>query len=169
MKRGMKLLALLTVLALFAAACGDDDGGDDTTAAPPATQATTQAPPATTSGGGETTQAPETTSPPAAGVSCDEPVTVGVITDQTGALAIYGSHVNRGVPIGFAYATGTDVQGNGLSMAEQTYMLEDCEIRVPWGEGGKITLVGGEGGTSLSGEIKESAVESIESALSQAA
>ena len=130
MKRGMKLLALLTVLALFAAACGDDDGGDDTTAAPPATQATTQAPPATTSGGGDTTQAPETTSPPAAGVSCDEPITVGVITDQTGALAIYGSHVNRGVPIGFAYATGSDVQGDGLSMTEQTYMLEDCEIRV---------------------------------------
>ena len=57
-------------------------------------------------------------------------VTVGVITDQSGALAIYGSHINRGVPIGFAYATGSDVQGDGLSAPEQTYMLEDCEIRV---------------------------------------
>ncbi|MDJ0959376.1 MAG: ABC transporter substrate-binding protein [Acidimicrobiia bacterium] len=126
MKRGMKVLALLMVLALFAAACGDDDGGD-TTAAP--TQAPTTQAPATTAGGGDggTT---ETTAAPMTGVSCDEPVTVGVITDQTGALAIYGSHVNRGVPLGFAYATGSDAPGDGLSVAEQTYMLDDCEIRV---------------------------------------
>ena len=127
MKRGMKVLALLMVLALFAAACGDDDGGDDTTAAP-ATQAPTTQAPATTSGGGGTTSA--TTAAPMTGVSCDEPVTIGVITDQTGALAIYGSHINRGVPIGFAYATGSEVQGDGLSASEQTYMLDDCEIRV---------------------------------------
>ena len=124
MKRGMKLLALLTVLALFASACGDDDGGATTTAAPETTSgATTQAPTPTTSDGGatETTMPPETMS-----VSCDEPVTVGVITDQTGALAVYGAHIMRSVPIGFAYATGTDPQTGD----EQTYMVDDCEIRV---------------------------------------
>ncbi len=126
MRKATKLLMLLVVLALLAAACGDSES-DETTAAPAETTAapteTTAAPEGTTAAPAETTAAP-------AGISCDEPVTVGVITDQTGALAIYGSHINRGVPIGFAYATGSDVVGDGLSASEQTYMLEDCEINV---------------------------------------
>ena len=123
MRKATKLLMLLTVLALLAAACGDSGGDDTTTAAPVDTTAaaTTAAP---------TTAAATDTTAAASGITCDEPVTVGVITDQTGALAIYGSHVNRGVPIGFAYATGGEVQGDGLTSPEQTYMLDDCEINV---------------------------------------
>jgi len=126
MKRGTRLLALLMVLALFAAACGDDEGDTTTTAAAgtdaPTTMAPTTMAPTTTSGGtAATTEAPEPM-----GASCDEPVTVGVITDQTGALAVYGAHILRSVPIGFAYATGSDPQTGD----EQTYMVDDCEIRV---------------------------------------
>ena len=118
MRKATKLLLLMVVLALLAAACGDDGGDETTTAAPE----TTEAPSDTT----ETTEAMTETTEAMAGVSCDEPVTIGVITDLTGALAIYGAHINRGVPIGFAYATGGEVQ-TGL---EQSYMLEDCELRV---------------------------------------
>ncbi|MFW2382684.1 MAG: ABC transporter substrate-binding protein, partial [Acidimicrobiales bacterium] len=125
MRKATKLLMLLVVFALLAAACGDSES-DETTAAP---AETTAAAAETTAAPTETTATPDTL-PEVEGVSCDEPVTVGVITDQTGALAIYGSHVNRGVPIGFAYATGSDIIGDGLSNPEQTYMLDGCEINV---------------------------------------
>jgi hypothetical protein len=54
--------------------------------------------------------------------------TLDGVTSQVIAarLAIYGAHLSRGVPIGFAYATGGTVQ-TGL---EQTYMLDGCVIRV---------------------------------------
>ncbi len=127
--RWMSRAALLpVVLALLAAACGDSGSEETTTAAPPET--TEAASPETTAVPAETTTAPEETPAAMAGVTCDEPVTVGVVTDQSGALSIYGSHINRGVPIGFAYATGAEVPGDGLAVPEQTYMLDDCEIRV---------------------------------------
>ncbi len=125
MKRGMKVLALFMVLALFAAACGDDDGGD-TTAAP--TQAPTTQAPATTAGGGGGTDT--TAAPPASGVSCDEPVKIGVITDQTGALAIFGVHIVAAFPLGMEYATGD--AGTGDIASGQSYMLDDCQIDVIW-------------------------------------
>ena len=125
MRKAIKLLMLLVVLALIAAACGGDDD-DATTETTEAMTETTAAPaPETTEAATETTATPDTL-PEVEGVSCDEPVTVGVITDLTGALAIYGAHINRGVPIGFAYATGGEVQ-TGL---EQSYMIEDCELNV---------------------------------------
>ena len=52
------------------------------------------------------------------------------------------------------------ISGNGgIKISENT------EIRVPWGEGGKITLKGGAGGSSLTGEVKEGAIEKIEGKL----
>ncbi len=128
MRKAIKLLTLLVVLAMLAAACG----GDDDEATPDTLPETTEAPAetTTTAAAETTTAAPAETTAAPTGISCGDGVTVGVITDQSGALAIYGSHINRGVPIGFAYATGSDVQGDGLSAAEQTYMLDDCEIRV---------------------------------------
>lgn len=56
-------------------------------------------------------------------VSCDEPVKVGLITDQSGALAIYGAHVLRAFPLGMEYATGAE----GM---DGVYQLDDCEIQV---------------------------------------
>lgn len=121
-----RIPALLIVMALILAACGGSDSTTTTAAAAPdATTATTAADSAP-----ETTVADEPTETTMAdepmGVTCDEPVTVGVVTDLSGPLAIYGTHINRAVPIGFAYATGGEV-GEGL---EQTYMVDDCEISV---------------------------------------
>jgi branched-chain amino acid transport system substrate-binding protein len=58
-----------------------------------------------------------------ADVSCEEPVKVGLITDATGPLAIYGAHMLRGFPLGMEYATD-EVLG------ENMYRLGDCEIEV---------------------------------------
>ena len=111
-RRFLRIGVFVIAMALLAAACGDDDDAATTTAAP------------TTTAASSTTEAPTTTE--AAGFSCGDGVTVGVITDLTGSLAIYGAHINRSVPVGFAYATGGEAQ----TTPEQTYMLGDCEIRV---------------------------------------
>ena len=118
-----RIPALLVVMALVLAACGGDSD-DTTTTEAAATTETTVTDTAT-----ETTMAEETTATTEAamtGLTCDEPITVGVVTDLSGPLAIYGTHINRAVPIGFAYATGGEV-GEGL---EQSYLVDDCEIRV---------------------------------------
>lgn len=119
MRKRMRLPAMLVVLVLILAACASEDSGDTTTTTAAATT-TTAAPTTTTEGTTDTTE------PPMTGATCDEPVTVGVITDLTGALAIYGAHINRAIPVGFAYATGSEPQ----SGADQTYMVDDCEVRV---------------------------------------
>lgn len=117
----MRLPALVLALALLATACaGDDAGGTTTTAAGATTTTAAAAQTTTTEGTAATTEAPM------AGASCDEPVIVGVITDMTGPLAIYGAHINRAIPIGFAYATDSEPQAG----ADQTYMVDDCEVRV---------------------------------------
>src|SRR5574342_736849 len=68
------------------------------TAAPIVTEAPTQAP----------TEAPTAapTEAPVTGLTCAEPVKVGLITDASGALAIYGAHILRSFMLGMEYATG---------------------------------------------------------------
>jgi branched-chain amino acid transport system substrate-binding protein len=122
LKRLMPLAALLLAFALVAAACGDDDDATTTTAGGGGEETTTTEAMETTTtaaGGEETT----TTAAAAAGVTCDEPVKVGLITDETGALAIYGAHILRSFPIGMEYATGA-------AGTDGKYMLENCEIEV---------------------------------------
>jgi branched-chain amino acid transport system substrate-binding protein len=127
MRTTTKLLMLLAVLSLLAAACGGSDSGTTTTAAPAATTTTA----ATTTAAPGTTAAVTTTSAGAMGeVSCSEPVVIGVVTDMTGPLAIYGAHMMRSVPVGFAYATSSDVQGDVQSDTEQVYQVDNCEIHV---------------------------------------
>jgi branched-chain amino acid transport system substrate-binding protein len=115
-------VALFVALILVLAACGSST--TTTTTATTAATTTTEAMATTT------TEAMATTTTEAmAGVSCDEPIVVGVITDITGPLAIYGAHILRGVPAGFAYGTGGDVT-NPLDTMEQTFQLDNCEIDV---------------------------------------
>lgn len=118
-----RLIAIMAVLMLVMVACGDDDAQDTTTTAGDTTTTTAAA---TTTAGETTTTAGETTTTEPMGVTCDEPITIGVIADYSGPLAIYGAHLQRGIPIGFAYATGGEVQQD----TEQTYMIDDCELRV---------------------------------------
>ncbi|MCO5190549.1 MAG: substrate-binding domain-containing protein, partial [Anaerolineae bacterium] len=59
--------------------------------------------------------------------TCEEPVKVGLITDATGALAIYGAHILRAFPIGMEYISGAaGVEGDDYT----SYMLDGCEVQV---------------------------------------
>jgi len=127
--RAIRLLMLVLAFALVAAACSSDDSGDTTTTAAAEDTTTTAAAEETTT----TAAAEETTTTAAAtGITCDEPVKIGVITDQTGALAIYGAHVLRSFPLGMEYGTGG--AGAGDTGSGQTFMLDGCEIEVIYGD-----------------------------------
>ncbi len=60
--------------------------------------------------------------------SCEEPVKVGLITDETGALAIYGAHILRSFPLGMEYAQRS--AGQLRVTAIRRYMVDDCEVQV---------------------------------------
>ena len=66
----------------------------------------------------------------AAALRCADPITVGVITDLSGGLSIYGAQLERGVAIGLAYASGGPVQSGD----DQSYQVDDCAIRVVFGD-----------------------------------
>ncbi len=113
-------LSLFVILALALVACG----GGTPAAEPTEEPAPTVEEPATAE-----PAAAEPTAEPAAmeGVTCAEPIKVGLITDETGALAIYGAHILRGFPLGMQYATGAEGTDNG---DYTSYMLDNCEIQV---------------------------------------
>ena len=100
------LLALIA-LALIVVACAAPT--PEPTKAPP-TAAPTLAPPTAF----PATKAPEATKPaattapaaPTAAPTVGKPIKVGLLTDQTGALAIYGPMLENGFTLGLEYATG---------------------------------------------------------------
>jgi branched-chain amino acid transport system substrate-binding protein len=82
----------------------------------------------------EPTTEPEPTEEPLARLTCAEPVKVGLITDLSGALAIYGAHILPSFMLGMEYATGAAGSAGAVfnitETQENTFMLEDCEIQV---------------------------------------
>jgi len=129
MKKFQMIFAGLLAVALLLSACA------------PATPAPTEEPMVE-----EPTAAPAPTEEPApapteevmpAGLTCDEPIKVGLITDATGALAIYGVHIWRSFMLGMEYATGAagsvgDVFA--IEDGENTFKLDNCEITVYLGD-----------------------------------
>ncbi|MBI5296442.1 MAG: substrate-binding domain-containing protein [Chloroflexi bacterium] len=118
---------VLVAMSLILAACAP---AATPTAAPteapateaPATEVATEAP----------TAAP--TEVPAAGLTCAEPVKVGLITDASGALAIYGAHILRSFMLGMEYATGAPGSAGDkfdfTQTQENVFRIDDCEIQV---------------------------------------
>ncbi|MFZ5881318.1 MAG: substrate-binding domain-containing protein [Chloroflexota bacterium] len=118
---------VLVAMSLILAACAP---AATPTAAPteapateaPATEVATEAP----------TAAP--TEAPAAGLTCAEPVRVGLITDASGTLAIYGAHILRSFMLGMEYATGAPGSAGEkfdfTQTQENTFKIDDCEIQV---------------------------------------
>ena len=115
MKTAYKLIVLVMVLLLIVS-CGR--AATPVATEPPEVEPTQ--PPA------EATQAPvEPTQPaPAEGLTCDEPIKIGLITDLTGGLAIYGTMTEQGFLLGMEYATGAPATGNNV------FKVDDCEIQV---------------------------------------
>ncbi|NJN43797.1 MAG: hypothetical protein HC806_03025 [Anaerolineae bacterium] len=109
------ILSLL-VLSMILSACSPPGTAEPTTATEP-------------------TDAPAPTDVPAAteevmepkGVVCEEPVKVGLITDGTGALAIYGAHILRSFMLGMEYATGAPGSAGDtftLDLGTNTFTLD---------------------------------------------
>ncbi|MCU0485268.1 MAG: substrate-binding domain-containing protein [Anaerolineales bacterium] len=78
------------------------------------------------------TEVPPTEAP--AGLTCAEPIKVGLITDVSGSLAIYGAHILRSFMLGMEYATGAPGSAgpvfNFAETQENTFKIDDCEITV---------------------------------------
>jgi branched-chain amino acid transport system substrate-binding protein len=101
-------LALVAVLSLLLAACGGAPAAPSATEAPAeptaAAEAPTAAPAATESQPtAAATEAPAATG--AAGAAEGEEIVVGMMTDASGLLAIYGPMLERGFELGLEYAT----------------------------------------------------------------
>jgi len=119
----VRLLALgVLIFSMLLTACGPTATPTPTQAPPPPTAAPTQAP----------TEAPTEAPPPP--FSCATPIKIGLITDASGALAIYGAHILRSFMLGMEYATGAPGSvGDKFDFTqaqENTFKLEDCEIQV---------------------------------------
>jgi branched-chain amino acid transport system substrate-binding protein len=129
-----KFAPILVALALLLAACAP---AATPTAAPTEEPVVTEAPAteAPTEAATEVaTEAPAATEAPTTSLSCAEPVKVGLITDASGSLAIYGAHILRSFMLGMEYATGvTGSAGEKFDFAqtqENTFTMGDCEIQV---------------------------------------
>ncbi len=129
MKYLRNTIYVLVILALVLGACTPADTPEPTEA--PAVVEPTE-PPAAEPTEEEMEEPEEPT-----GVVCDEPVKVGLITDVTGVLAIYGTHIWRSFMLGMEYATGAPGSvGEVFTVddTENTFMLDNCEIQILVGD-----------------------------------
>jgi branched-chain amino acid transport system substrate-binding protein len=117
MKTARSILVILVALSLALSACGTKTTPTPVATQPPATEVATAAP----------------TAVPA--FNCDpNPIKVGLITDASGALAIYGQMILRSFMLGMEYETGAaGTAGEKFDFSvtkENTFMLGDCKIIV---------------------------------------
>ncbi len=104
----MKKLALqaLVVVAVLVVACAPAPTPVPTAAPPTAAPKPTAAPASSSASASSApaSSAPAATTAPSAGTGT--PLKIGLLTDQTGALAIYGPMLEQGFALGLDYATG---------------------------------------------------------------
>jgi len=138
-KARLFVLSMLVVVALVLSACAP--ATEAPTEEPVVEETTEETVEATEEPTEEMTEEPteemteeETEEPMAGDLTCEETVTVGVIADLTGPLAIYGVMIPRSFMLGMEYATG--VLGSAgdtfdfTATQENTFATENCEIRV---------------------------------------
>ncbi|MRR32255.1 ABC transporter substrate-binding protein, partial [bacterium] len=90
--------------------------------------------------GPQTTPTPVVTEAPTVAItdvpvfSCGDGIQIGLITDVSGALAIYGAHIVRSFMLGMEYATGAAGTAgpvfNFAETQENTFTMGDCQITV---------------------------------------
>lgn len=128
----MKMIRTITfvvlTLSLLLSACGG--AAATPTTAPTEAPEPTAVPPTDV----PTEAATEAPTEAAAGLTCAEPIKVGLITDASGALAIYGAHILRSFMLGMEYATGAPGSAGEkfdfTQTQENTFKIDDCEIQV---------------------------------------
>lgn len=124
MKKIQLILAGLVAVALLLSACAPAATPEPTEE--PVVEQPTAAP--------EPTAVPEVEEPAPTGLTCEEPIKVGFITDVSGSLAIYGAHMLPSFMLGMEYATGAaGSAGEKFDFAatqENTFTLDNCEFQV---------------------------------------
>jgi branched-chain amino acid transport system substrate-binding protein len=129
----MKTLRTITLLAvllsLLLSAC-----------APAAAPAPAASEPAATEPAAEAPAPADAAAPPAVAagepmaLTCAEPIKVGLITDASGALAIYGAHILRSFMLGMEYAAGAPGSaGEKFDFTQtqnNTFTFGDCTVEV---------------------------------------
>ena len=129
MKKMKTLLFGFLVVAMLLAACAPAAAPEEPMAEEPAVEEPVAEEPAAEEPAAEEPAAEE----PAE--ACQ--VKVGLITDATGALAIYGVHIWRSFMLGMEYATGAPGSVGevfAIEDGENTFMLDGCEIIVYLGD-----------------------------------
>lgn len=140
----MKAFRLFTILILVAtvllAACGGAATPTPAVVEPTQPPAPTAVPPTQPPAPTEVppTQAPEPTAAPVepvetTGLTCDEPIKVGMITDASGPLAVYGAQVLRSFMLGMEYMAGAPGSAGEvftIDARQNVFKVDDCEIQV---------------------------------------
>ncbi len=120
-KKFLALLALLMVVPLVLAACAPTTPAEEPAVEEPAAEEPVAEEPAA-----EEPAAEEPTEEPAAEEPAAEPVVVkvGLITDLSGPLAIYGAMIQRSFPLGMEYATGSPVTD------DMVFTMDNIEFQI---------------------------------------
>ena len=124
MKTIRVLIGLLLIATLVLTACATEEP----TAVP--TDTPRPAEPTPTKAEVKPTDTPKpaeptpTEAPAPAGLTCAEPVKIGLITDLTGPLAVYGTMIERSFMLGMEYVTGAP------GGEDHVFYLDDCEVQV---------------------------------------
>lgn len=129
MKKMSILISLMVILSMVLGACAQATPVPPTeTAVPPtSTPVPTAVPPTAT-----VPPAPTATSAPV-GLTCSSPITIGLITDASGSLAIYGAMIMRSFMIGMEYEAGAPGSVGPtfkIDNKENTFKIDNCEIKV---------------------------------------
>lgn len=119
----LMIMMLVTLMALMACTSTAPTEPTATSAAERPPETTEAAPAAETPAETEASTAGES-----ADLSCAEPIKVGLISDLSGSLAIYGTMMERSFLLGMEYATGS--KGG----EDHRFMMGDCEIQVIIGD-----------------------------------
>jgi branched-chain amino acid transport system substrate-binding protein len=123
MKIASKLLAVLMIVTTLAA-CGATPVPTAAPTSPPPAPTATTAPAAAPTEAPTTAPTAEPTAAPAAGLTCDQPIKIGLITDKTGPLALYGEMIERSFLLGMEYMAGAP------GTADNTFHVDNCDIQV---------------------------------------
>ncbi|MBM3134810.1 MAG: ABC transporter substrate-binding protein [Chloroflexi bacterium] len=127
MKTMRVLVLVLLAVSLLLAACGPAP-----TPTPVPTPVPPTKPPAPTVTPVPPTKAPEATKPPVPTATpvpakprlkCATPIKIGLITDKSGALAVYGAMTERAFLLGWEYLAGAPGKDN-------VFKVDDCEIQI---------------------------------------
>ncbi len=115
MKRLISILVILVTAIQLLAACSSGTGVEPTAANPTSDSAqATQAPPATTAPVATTESTQPTTAPTSdSAAATGKPIKIGLITDQSKALSLYGTQEINGFMLGLEYATNGTMQVAG--------------------------------------------------------